>query len=237
MTALVNHALDLATQCVRTDAPEDIGAQMFTALQPYGLKAIFARAHDLWDAGASPHVYARISPPGWEEAYERERLGQSNPVTRAVFSRASTFAWSDLPKTSPAARKMWSMLEDFACHDGIAVPCHGMDGHVGVVSLAFERLQEISPKERRAIEYAALMAHQRLREVRPPSRPEPGRPLTTRESDCLAFVAAGKTDWEISVILSISQATVHSHVENAKRKLKARSRAQAVARFICQGFA
>lgn len=42
---------------------------------------------------------------------------------------------------------------------------------------------------------------------------------------------------EISVSLSISQSTVHTHVENAKRKLGARTRAQAAARFICQGFA
>lgn len=237
MTALLNHALDLAATCVRTDAPEDIGRQMFQALQPYGLKAIFARAHDIWDVSAAPHIYARISPAGWEEAYEREQLARDNPIVRAVFGRAVPFAWSELAGDSAVTRKMWRVLNDFDCPDGIAVPCHGMGGHVGVVSLAFERLHQISPQERRSIEYAALMAHQRLRDFNPPARHQPSRPLSVRESDCLAFVAAGKTDWEISVILGLSQATVHSHVENAKRKLDARSRAQAVARFIYLGLA
>jgi LuxR family quorum sensing-dependent transcriptional regulator len=42
-------------------------------------------------------------------------------------------------------------------------------------------------------------------------------------------VAAGKTDWEISQILSISEQTVHGYVQNAMTKLGARTRAQAVA--------
>ncbi|WP_376775054.1 helix-turn-helix domain-containing protein [Mesorhizobium caraganae] len=48
----------------------------------------------------------------------------------------------------------------------------------------------------------------------------------------LALVAEGKTDWEISVILGIAQATVRFHVDNARRKLSAVNRTQAVARLV-----
>jgi len=48
------------------------------------------------------------------------------------------------------------------------------------------------------------------------------------------LVAEGKTDWEISVILGIAEATVRSHVDNARRKLGAINRAQAVARLVNQ---
>lgn len=53
--------------------------------------------------------------------------------------------------------------------------------------------------------------------------------LTTRERDALRWVAAGKSDWEIAVILGVSQTTVRFHVDNARRKLGAVNRAQAVA--------
>jgi DNA-binding CsgD family transcriptional regulator len=53
--------------------------------------------------------------------------------------------------------------------------------------------------------------------------------LTARERDALRWVAAGKSDWEISVILGVSQNTVRFHVDNARRKLGAVNRAQAVA--------
>lgn len=235
MSVLLNHTLDLAAHCARAETPDDIGPHLFRTLEPYGLKALFARAHDRWDLTAAPHIYARISPAGWEDAYDREQLARDNPIARAVVARAGPFVWSDLADEGAVTRKMWRLLHDFACHDGIAVPCHGAGGHVGVVSMAFERLHEISPVERRGIEYAAMLAHQRLREFDPPEVARPVRPLTPRETDCMAFVAAGKTDWEISVILSVAQSTVHHHVENAKRKLDARTRAQAVARFVYLG--
>lgn len=62
--------------------------------------------------------------------------------------------------------------------------------------------------------------------------PVSGVRLTARERDALRWVAEGKSDWEISVILGLSQTTVRFHVDNARRKLGAVNRAQAVARLI-----
>jgi len=45
-------------------------------------------------------------------------------------------------------------------------------------------------------------------------------------------VAEGKSDWEISVILGISETTARFHVDNARQKLGAVSRAHAVARLV-----
>ena len=53
--------------------------------------------------------------------------------------------------------------------------------------------------------------------------------LTPRERECLSWVASGKTDWEISQILNISEQTTHEYVQNAISKLNATTRAQAVA--------
>jgi len=55
------------------------------------------------------------------------------------------------------------------------------------------------------------------------------RALTPRERECLKWVAAGKTDWEISQILNIAEQTAHGYVQSALSKLGARTRAQAVA--------
>ena len=56
--------------------------------------------------------------------------------------------------------------------------------------------------------------------------------LTPRERECLSWVASGKTDWEISQILNISEQTAHEYVQNALIKLNATTRAQAVATAI-----
>ena len=58
---------------------------------------------------------------------------------------------------------------------------------------------------------------------------------TTREREVLALLATGATDVEIADILQLSPATVQTHVRNAKTRLGARTRAQAVALAIAQG--
>ncbi len=62
--------------------------------------------------------------------------------------------------------------------------------------------------------------------VRKPSR---------REREVLALLARGSTDTQIAEVLSLSPATVQTHVRNAKAKLGARTRAQAVALALVSG--
>jgi DNA-binding NarL/FixJ family response regulator len=57
----------------------------------------------------------------------------------------------------------------------------------------------------------------------PPDEP------TSREREVLTLLASGATDPQIAKQLALSPATVQTHVRNAKAKLGARTRAQAVA--------
>ena len=52
--------------------------------------------------------------------------------------------------------------------------------------------------------------------------------LTPREREVLAWVAKGKSAWEIGKILHITKRTVDAHTQSASRKLGATNRAQAV---------
>lgn len=53
--------------------------------------------------------------------------------------------------------------------------------------------------------------------------------LTPRECECLDWCSKGKTNWEISRILGLSERTVEHYLARAYRKLGTRDRAQAVA--------
>jgi DNA-binding CsgD family transcriptional regulator len=59
--------------------------------------------------------------------------------------------------------------------------------------------------------------------------------LSLRERDCLAFVAQGMNDADVALRLGIAQSTAHFYIEKAKRKLGAKTRAQAVAHLIAAG--
>jgi len=59
--------------------------------------------------------------------------------------------------------------------------------------------------------------------------------LSKREKEVLTWSKRGKSSWEISAILNISERTVNFHVNNIMQKLNAVSRTQAVAVAIERG--
>lgn len=69
---------------------------------------------------------------------------------------------------------------------------------------------------------------------RAPELPGPRAP-TAREREVLELLAGGRTDGQIADVLDLSPATVQTHVRNAKAKLGARTRAQAVAIALQRG--
>jgi DNA-binding CsgD family transcriptional regulator len=56
--------------------------------------------------------------------------------------------------------------------------------------------------------------------------------ISARELDCLKWTAAGKTAWEASVILGITERTVRFHLNMAREKLKCATTTQAVAKAV-----
>lgn len=60
-------------------------------------------------------------------------------------------------------------------------------------------------------------------------------PLTPREREVLQWVSRGLTDLAVAERIGVQHTTVRSHMENVRRKLKVRSRSQAVARAATAG--
>jgi len=58
--------------------------------------------------------------------------------------------------------------------------------------------------------------------------------VSAREIDCLKWMAAGKTAWEVSTILGISERTVRFHLNAAREKLQSTTTTQAVAKAVSQ---
>lgn len=59
--------------------------------------------------------------------------------------------------------------------------------------------------------------------------------LTSREQACLNWAAKGKTSWEISQILAISERTVNFHLGNCIRKTNSCNRQQAISKCVAGG--
>lgn len=58
--------------------------------------------------------------------------------------------------------------------------------------------------------------------------------LSQREKEILFWLAEGKSNWDVSVILGISERTIRFHIKNVMKKLNAVNRTHAVAIAICE---
>ena len=58
--------------------------------------------------------------------------------------------------------------------------------------------------------------------------------LTTREKEVFKWIAEGKTQWEVSRILSVSERTVRFHITSVTRKLNVTNCTHAVAKLISE---
>jgi LuxR family quorum-sensing system transcriptional regulator CciR len=116
----------------------------------------------------------------------------------------------------------------------IVVPVHMPFGHVGAASFIPVDSDHVDlSKEFEAFGdklglYTRTFINSYHRIMVKPERLPVGPVLSKREVECLRWAAIGKTDQEISMILTRSRATVRFHMHNAGMKLDAVNRSQTV---------
>jgi LuxR family quorum sensing-dependent transcriptional regulator len=173
-------------------------------------------------------------------AAKRFAAAEASMILAEGRRRMAPFSWSDIGKErglSAAERETCDDLTASGWRDGFLTPIHGPGGYLAIVALASnERDLDLSAQKRQQLQLTAMLAHERVCALAKLAAVE--RPIdimSARELECLRWVAAGKTDWEIGMILSISATTVKFHLNGARAKLGARTRAQAVARLVLYG--
>lgn len=176
----------------------------------------------------------RISnwPKDWVSYWLKNRLLVSDPIAKMASLQNKPFKWSEaFERYKTYSKAQISTLTEFGLAEGLTIPVHTGDGPPGCVSLGGDHL-DLDPSQRASIELAAIHCYVQLEKLYGLSKPIIVRNLTHRESEILHFVAAGKTNWEIGQILSISQYHVRDCLKSIFRKLNTVSRAHTVATAI-----
>jgi DNA-binding CsgD family transcriptional regulator len=174
-------------------------------------------------------------PLPWVEHYIANDFAVVDPVLGQVLKGTAPFTWEEAAVGARhGARRVMNEAADFGLRAGITFPMHGANGYRAELTLAGDRFTD-DPKALRALRFLAISTHDRARALIPRLSLAPPPKLSDRERECLHWVAGGKSDWAISQIIGISEATVHWHIERAKRKFAASTRIQAVVAAIRAG--
>ncbi len=168
-------------------------------------------------------------PPEWIAHYGEKGYVKHDPMVRELFRTYHPYTWSEVRtrrEVSHAGSQVLNEASDFGFNEGFVVPIYEASGYTGLVSLAGRNVV-ILEETRNALTLACIYLHSKLSTLRRRTT-DVDFALTDREHECLAWAAAGKSDWEIGQILTISSKTVNYHIENAKRKFGVATRVQAI---------
>lgn len=176
-------------------------------------------------------------PGDWKSAYYKKNYCDHDPILLFALGNLMPEQWSTIIRRHNLTNKQRKVVNDgweAGLRDGVIIPVHGPGGEFGVLSLSHsegekQAIQNVELDES-VLHMFALRFHTRIRELQAPATGEPPAELTNREIDVLFWTAEGKSSWDISQILGISESTVNFHINSAKRKLGVYSKPHAIAK-------
>jgi len=190
----------------------------------------FALAHHV-DFASAPRRAIRVHnyPVDWEAWFDRRSLGRIDPIHRASHLASIGFNWSSVPdmiSLTDADREVLREARRIGIGDGFTVPAHVPGEYNGSCSFAVGADESFPQHYTLVAQLVGGIAFEGARRIVQPRRMiQPAIPLTDRQRDCVLWAARGKTDWEISRILGVSQDTVIQHLKHARERYGVQKRA------------
>jgi len=181
-------------------------------------------------------------PKEWRDKYDKERFILVDPIMIHCTNRLIPIRWKSLEKLSTDQSNFMEEARGYGLVSGLSFPIHSREGDVGILSFASDKPSTFDQSNTKAT--AALMAyghllagfvHDAMRQIVNKPANIMRSSLTPRELECLKWIAAGKSSWEISSILSISEHGVLYHVRNIMFKFDTPTRHLAVLKAIACG--
>lgn len=167
----------------------------------------------------------------WINAYNEQAIYKIDITVEDTLKHFKTQCWSDTFKKYGYPKKLLSFAHDFNLLNGYSCGAKqfGLYKRPSIVTFSWNFkeknkyisaiIDSLTPHIHIALSNLYLSGQYKLSK----------RTLTKREKEIISWVKEGKSSWEISEILKISEVTVNFHAANVMRKLNALNRAQAVA--------
>ena len=215
-------------------------AELFRdAVAPFGVEGFACGELDLDDRDRNVMFIAEW-PKAWVRFYMKSGLIKRDPVVNAVSVYRKPFSFGEIIHDARFSNLDRDTLRAAAAQgwtQGLAVPIPRGGSHFGLVVLLSRGDDKLDPSRR----YLCLISECLLNRVRSLGRCAeyvmPPAGMSQREIEAVRLVAIGRSDAEIAEELGISESTAHKHVESARKRLKAKSRAHMAALCVSLGIA
>jgi LuxR family quorum sensing-dependent transcriptional regulator len=229
-------AFDLIEKLAGLRTPQQVVSRMSSALAQFGFSGFLVSTTPEPRAARQRQTFLDGWPNQFNQYYIEKEFYKDDPVVARCLSRDEPFEWSDAPfdrDRHPRAQEVMDAARSVGLKNGFAVPIFRGPGLIDTVTMGGD-YDELDSGAKRAIHLVALYAHSKALSVgRTGEAPRLiRRALSPAEREALSWTAAGKTTWEISVILGVSEAAIAKRIKLATRKLGSANKTQAVVEAI-----
>ena len=163
----------------------------------------------------------------WTQVYQSKKFQNIDPLITRAISSPKAFNWQEYIDSVGALSPIETEFLNFSMESGLV-----SGASVGMVSNKAHHqelnLIAVSGRDLVADQLAALELMCAIVERSLLKLPSSESRLTAREREILCWAAEGKTNWDIGMILGISERTVKFHFSNIFLKLSVQNRPQAV---------
>lgn len=239
-TQIANTMFDFIEALERITSEEQAFAELRKVSEFFGFSSFAISGIPEPHERIDPYVLLNGWPEEWAARYMANQYFAIDPVIQRTILSDNAFVWSEALKDMTIGRqslKFMGEARDFNFIDGFSVPIHSLMGFRAIVTFAADRV-DLSAEARGALHMISIYAHNKIKELKSGGKqPLVDRHvhLTLREKECISWCAEGKTAWEISTILGISERTVAHILENAQRKMNTTNRTHLVAESLRAG--
>jgi DNA-binding CsgD family transcriptional regulator len=173
-------------------------------------------------------------PEEWCNEYKSKNYLQSDLVVKGNFTSYKLQCWSDAKKRildNESQKKIAALCMDFGMKEGYTIGSRpSPPGKYGSMFCFSGRSMKKDRRIEVMLERVTPHLHLALSNIRK-KQPSADKKidLSDREKEVLNWLKHGKSSWDISVILGVSESTANFHIYNIMQKLNVVNRPQAVA--------
>ena len=177
-------------------------------------------------------------PQEWFEYYMEHHYDQFDRIIRIALKRSLPFKWKEKfiqSGMSKSQLNIFNEASEVGIINGYTIPIYGPGILPASVNIVGEH-QDVDPSIFPCLHLMGVYLHSAATRISNKYKKKNDfPPLTPRELECLKWVSAGKTHWEIGIILNISHNTVRTHIDHIKVKFGVLTSTQIVAIAISDG--
>lgn len=206
----------------------------------YDLDNCIYYALNLGGPRAGSEFGAMTYPEAWHSRYEAVRYRDLDPVVLAAAGGFAPVNWADLDWTGRPLRRLLSEAREFRVgNHGYTIPIHGPNGQFAMFSVSKQCPEPAWVQLLSEIAQDLLVIghhiHRQALEMTGAAAVQPPPPLSPRERDALALMAAGRSRAQIAHRLQISESTLRVYLDSARHKLGGLNAFHAVALAVKSG--